>query len=564
MKFKEFHYERPDISNIKLTFNELLNKFINAKSCDEQDEYMVSINKLRNDFQSMYEIANIRNTIDTTDKFYDTEQNYFDKTLPLVEELISKYYNALINSKFRGELEHKYGKQLFTIAELTLKTFSSEIIKDLQEENKLSSEYTKLIASAKIMFEGEERNLSGLTFFQQSKDRSTRKAACEARYGFLKENEEELDGIYDNLVKVRTKMAKKLGYKNFVELGYARMLRSDYNAEMVASFRKQVEKYIVPIATDLKERQKNRLGLKTLTYYDESINFKSGNAKPKGNPDWILNKAKKMYCELSKETDEYFNFMVEHELLDLVTKKGKAGGGYCTYISKYKAPFIFSNFNGTSGDVDVLTHESGHAFQVYSSKNFQIPEYYWPTSESAEIHSMSMEFLTWPWMDLFFEEEANKYKFTHLSSALQFIPYGVSVDEFQHFVYENPDATPKERNHAWREIEKKYLPHRNYEGNEYLENGGYWQQQLHIYQVPFYYIDYTLAQVCAFQLWEKSNEDRPSAWRDYYALCRAGGSKSFLELVSMAKLLSPFDPECIQDIVTYIQNWLNSIDDLSF
>jgi M3 family oligoendopeptidase len=564
MKFKEFPYERPDINKLKLKFNDLLSKFISAQSCDEQSEHMVHINELRNDFQSMYEIASIRNTIDTTDKFYDEEQNYFDETLPLIEELTSKYYDALINSKFRSELEKKLGKQLFTIAELTLKTFSPKIIEDLQEENKLTSEYTKLIASAKIMFEGEERNLSGLTFFQQSRDRSTRKAACEARYGFLQGNEESLDRIYDSLVKVRTRMAKKLGYKNFVELGYARMLRSDYNAEMVAGFRKQVEKYIVPIATELREKQKKRLDLQTLTYYDEGINFKSGNAKPKGNPNWILNNGKKMYCELSKETDEYFNFMVNHELLDLVTKKGKAGGGYCTYISKYKAPFIFSNFNGTSGDVDVLTHEAGHGFQVYSSKNYQIPEYYWPTSESAEIHSMSMEFLTWPWMNLFFEEEADKYKFTHLSEALQFIPYGVSVDEFQHFVYENPDATPKERNHAWREIEKKYLPHRNYEGNEYLENGGYWQQQLHIYEIPFYYIDYTLAQICAFQFWKKSNEDRPAAWKDYYTLCKAGGSKSFLELVSLAKLLSPFDSESIQNIVAYIQKWLKGVDDSKF
>lgn len=563
MKFKEFPYERPDINKLKLEFNEQLNKFVSAKSFEEQEKCMVDINELRSDFLSLYEIASIRNTVDTRDGFYNNEKNYFDETLPFVEELTSKYYTVLINSKFREQLELKFGKQLFTIAELTLKTFSNEIIEDLQEENKLSSEYTKLIASAKIMFNGEERNLSGLTFFQQSSDRSVRKAACEARYGFLQENGKDLDKIYDSLVKVRTKMARKLGYKNFVELGYARMLRSDYNADMVSNFRKQVKKYIVPIVTDLKERQKKRLGLKTLTYYDEDINFKSGNAKPKGNPDWILNKGKEMYSELSKETDEYFKYMLAHELLDLVTKKGKAGGGYCTYISKYKAPFIFSNFNGTSGDVDVLTHEAGHAFQVYSSSNFQIPEYYWPTSESAEIHSMSMEFLTWPWMKLFFEEEADKYKFAHLSAALQFIPYGVSVDEFQHFVYENPDATPKERNHEWREIEKKYLPHRNYEGNEYLENGGYWQQQLHIYEIPFYYIDYTLAQICAFQFLKKSNEDRTCAWEDYYTLCKAGGSKSFLELVSLAKLSSPFDPSCIQGIVTYIQNWLNNIDDLN-
>jgi M3 family oligoendopeptidase len=330
---------------------------------------------------------------------------------------------------------------------------------------------------------------------------------------------------------------------------------------MVSNYRKQVEKYIVPIATSLRAKQKQRLGLETLNYYDESITYKDGNAKPKGNPEWILNNGKKMYSELSPETEEYFNFMIENGLLDLVNKKGKASGGYCTYISKYKSPFIFSNFNGTSGDVDVLTHEAGHAFQVYSSRGYQLPEYHFPSSEAAEIHSMSMEFLTWPWMNLFFEEQTDKYKFSHLSGALLFVPYGVTVDEFQHFVYENPEATPKERKEAWRSIEKKYLPHRNYEDNEFLEAGGYWQQQSHIYQVPFYYIDYTLAQICAFQFWKKANENRVDAWEAYKTLCKAGGSKPFLELVKLGELQSPFEEESFKVITSHIEHWLNNIDD---
>lgn len=561
MKFKEFPYERPDIKQLQLKFNGLIDEFVNAQSFTAQDEKMSAIIELRSNFESMMQVVYIRNTMDTTDKFYEEEQSYFDKTTPLYQELVTKFYKALTSSRFKTELEGKWGKQLFTIAELSLKTFSPEIIEDLQEENKLASEYTKLVASAKIMFEGEERNLSGLNYFQQSTDRSVRKAASEASFGFFKENGAKFDEIYDNLVKVRTRIAKKLGYKSFVEVGYARMLRSDYDAEKVAVFRKQVEKYIVPITTALRERQQKRLGLDSLYYYDENIAFKSGNAKPKGDPEWILNNGKKMYSELSKETDEFFKFMTENELMDLVTKKGKAGGGYCTYISKYKAPFIFSNFNGTSGDVDVLTHEAGHAFQAYCSRNYEIPEYNFPTSESAEIHSMSMEFLTYPWMKLFFEEGTEKYKFSHLSEALLFIPYGVSVDEFQHFVYENPEATPADRKHAWREIEKKYLPHRNYENNEFLEEGGFWQKQLHIFLYPFYYVDYTLAQICAFQFWKKANEDRANAWKDYYTLCKAGGSKSFLQLVSLAKLVSPFDPECIKGIVGDIQNYLNSVDD---
>lgn len=561
MKFSEYQYIRPNIKEVEGKFKDLIEKFNNAESLEAQSMAMDDINSLRSEFDSMAQIVSIRHTIDTTNSFYEEEQNYFDETMPIYQGLNTEFYKALMNSKFKSQLEEKYGKQLFNIAELTLKTFKPEIIEDLQLENKLSSEYTKLIASAKIMFEGEERNLSQLGPFQLSTDRNMRKKANEAKYSFMSENEQKLDEIYDGLVKVRQRIAEKLGYKNFVELGYARMLRADYNAEMVANFRKQVEQYIVPVATKLREKQRIRLGLDSLKYYDERFSFTSGNAKPKGDPDFIVNCGNQMYTELSEETKEFFNFMIDNELMDLVSKKGKAGGGYCTFISKYKAPFIFSNFNGTSGDVDVLTHEAGHAFQVYSSRNFEIPEYNFPTYEACEIHSMSMEFFTYPWMSLFFKEEVDKYKFSHLAEALLFIPYGVTVDEFQHFVYENPNASPDERKAAWREIEKKYLPHRDYEDNSYLERGSWWHQQGHIFGTPFYYIDYTLAQICAFQFWKKAEENREAAWSDYLRLCRAGGSQSFLSLVNLANLISPFKDGCIESVIGHIESFLDNIED---
>lgn len=564
MKFKDYPYNRPNIEELKLELQTLLDKFTQTSNVGDQDEILGEINRLRGEFESMSQIVSIRQTIDTTDSYYEKEQEYFDENMPIYQGLISDFYQALVNSKFRDELEGKWGQQLFRIAELTLKTFKPEIIEDLQLENKLTTEYTKLIASAKILFEGEEHNLPGLGTFLQSTDRELRKKAHEAKYSFFTEQEGKLDEIYDNLVKVRTRIAQKLGYSNYVELGYARMLRSDYNPEMVSNFRRQVEEQIVPVATELRERQRRRLKLDELLYYDEKFSFLTGNAQPQGDPEWILKNGRRMYKELSPETDTFFNFMVDNELMDLVTKKGKAGGGYCTYISKYQAPFIFSNFNGTSGDVDVLTHEAGHAFQVYTSRNFTLPEYQWPTYESCEIHSMSMEFFAWPWMELFFKEAADKYRFTHLSEALLFIPYGVSVDEFQHFVYEHPEATPEERKSAWRLIERKYLPHRNYEGNEYLERGGYWHQQGHIFGSPFYYIDYTLAQICAFQFWKSSREDSEKAWQNYVGLCQVGGSLSFLELVKLAHLISPFEDGCVQSVIGSIEEWLNSVDDLQF
>lgn len=561
MGFNEFKYERPNYEKVKEQLFSLIDKINESNGLIEVKELINEINAIRNDVDTLSNIASIRYSINTEDEFYSKEREYWDEYEPLYNEIYSEFYKAIVNNKFRLGLEKEFGKQIFSIAEYNLRAFSKEVIKDLQLENKLSSEYSKLIASAKIMFEGEERNLSGLTPFVLSENREVRRQANEAKYRFYTDNEDEIDRIYDDMVKVRTTIAHKLGFKNFVDLGYVRMLRTDYNSEMVSKFREQVKDYIVPIANKLYERQRERLGLDQLKYYDEKFEFLSGNAKPKGSSEWIVNNGMKMYSELSPETKEFFDFMIENQLMDLVTKRGKEGGGYCTYIPNYQAPFIFSNFNGTSGDVDVLTHEAGHAFQCYRSRWISIPECNFPTYESAEIHSMSMEFFTWPWMKLFFEDEEAKYKYSHLGDAIKFIPYGVTVDEFQHFVYENPNATPEDRKNAWRNIEKKYLPHKNYEDCDFLERGGWWFQQSHIFNSPFYYIDYTLAQICALQFWKKDQENHEKAWEDYLRLCNVGGTMSFVNLVKYANLISPFEDGCVSAITGDIDKYLKSIDD---
>lgn len=561
MTFEDYHYERPNMEEVETSFQTALDSFKNASSAEKQGLAMKEINQIRNDLGTMFNLCEIRHTVDTNDEFYQAENDYMDEISPIVEGMTANYYEALVHSKFRHELEEKWGTQLFALAEAQLKTFSPEIIPLMQKENKLSSDYTKLVASAKIQFEGEERTLAQMQPFTESKDRDMRKRASKARFDFFADNEEKFDEIYDQLVKVRTEIAQKLGYKNFVELGYYRMTRTDYDANMVKKFREQVKENIVPLATKLRQRQQERIGVDSLKFYDESFEFVSGNATPKGSPDWIIDGGKKMYEELSQETNEFFHYMNDNNLMDLVAKKGKAGGGYCTYIENYQSPFIFSNFNGTSGDIDVLTHEAGHAFQIYSSRHYDIPEYNLPTYEACEIHSMSMEFFTWPWMESFFKEDTDKYKFSHLSGALLFLPYGVAVDEFQHFVYENPDASPADRKQAWKEIEKDYLPHRDYDDNDYLERGGFWQRQGHIYSSPFYYIDYTLAQICAFQFWKRSQENYEKAWDDYVHLCQLGGSQSFTSLVKEAKLISPFEDGCVQSVIGSIEEWLNDVDD---
>ncbi|MBS2968564.1 M3 family oligoendopeptidase [Metabacillus sp. KIGAM252] len=561
MRFEQYIYKRPDLNQIQTEFKEALSLFREAGSFEDQDQAMKKIYKIRNAADTMSNICYIRHSIDTNDEFYKAEQDFMDELQPHIQALVTEFYEELVRSKYREKLEAQWGQQLFDLAETQLKTFKEDVLADLQEENKLSSEYTKLVASAKIEFDGKEYTLVQLQPLAESTDRNLRKRASEAKFEFFSSQADKFDEIYDKLVKIRTRIAKKLGFRTFTELGYARMNRIDYNAEMVSKFRKQVEEHIVPIATSLYDRQKERLGMDEMVYYDEPVEYTSGNAVPKGDPDWIVDNGKEMYKELSPETDEFFRFMADKNLLDLLAKKGKAGGGYCTYIADYESPYIFANFNGTSGDIDVLTHEAGHAFQVYMSRGFDVAEYQWPTHEACEIHSMSMEFFTWPWMELFFKEDTEKYKFSHLSGALKFIPYGVAVDEFQHFIYENPNASPAERNLAWRELEKKYLPHREYEDSYYLEQGGFWQKQSHIYNSPFYYIDYTLAQICALQYWKQLHEDREAAWSSYLNLCRQGGSKAFLGLVEEAGLKSPFDEGTVESVVGEITKWLNQVDD---
>lgn len=560
-KFKDFQYQRPNMEALKQEFSELLLDFNNVESLDKKINDLERINKLRSEFDTMANIASIKYSLDTTNPEFEAEQDFFDHNSPIFQDYMHDFYQSLVQSKLRKELEAQFGKQLFLIAEMSLKTFNSGIIPNLQKENELATEYTKLISSAKINFEGNEHNLQSLDAYATNPNRELRKLASEAKWAFFEQHTQEFDQIFDDLVKVRHEIALKLGYKNFVELGYNRMLRSDYDAQMVANFRKQVLEEIVPLVLKLREKQSKRIGVEDLTYYDLKFQFLNGNPRPKGTPDWIVENGKIMYEELSTETGEFFNFMLDSDLLDLVTRKGKAPGGYCTYISDYQAPFIFSNFNGTSDDINVLTHEAGHAFQVYMSRDFDVPEYHWPTYEACEIHSMSMELLTWPWMNRFFGEDTEKYKFEHLSDSLFFLPYGVAVDDFQHFVYENPNASPNERKQAWSKIEKKYMPYLNYEGNNFLQNGGFWQKQLHIYQMPFYYIDYTLAQICAFQFWKKSNENPQDALKDYIRLCKAGGSQSFLQLVDYANLISPFKDGCLKAVVDPISQYLESIDE---
>ncbi len=562
MKFKEYPYKRPDEKQVLADIEAIKERLANAKSYEEFLKAFHDFDDLDKHVQSMNSLAYVRYTIDTRDEFYKNEIDFFNAMSPVYAAAVNGLVETIMASPYVKELEKDVPHTWFKQNEFNAITHSPEIVEDIQLENKTQSEYQKLIASAQIEFDGRTFTLEGLNEKMQDKDRSVRERATKAYWGWLADHEQEIGDIYDRLVKIRTRMAKKMGFDTYTPFGYMRMYRMDYGPEDVDTYRKQVLEEVVPVAMSLYKKQAERMGYEgnTLPAWDEKVEFETGNPTPKHDKDELVARALTMYKEMDPETGDYFQHMVDDEELDLLSTPGKAAGGYCTFIQDYSTPFIFANFNKTQHDAEVLTHEAGHGFQSWSSRNIFPDSCIWPTMESAEIDSMSMEFFAWPWMKSFFEEDVDKYYYSHLAGAVKFIPYGVLVDHFQHEVYAHPDWTNDQRMACWRELEKQYLPQKDYTGIDFLERGGWWMRQLHIFMHPFYYIDYTLAQAAALQFWKRAQDKDPQAFEDYKAICKAGGTKTFKELIELAHLKVSFEAGSLHETMEGVQEWYKDKD----
>ena len=557
MKFSQIPYSRPELEATKQEYSKLIAAFEQAQTLEAALPAYRAVDAFQTRMYTLAAVVYIRHTLDTTDAFYDAEQTYFDETMPLLRELEQRMEKALLESQHREALEREFGGLMFRNIEISMKTFAPAITADLQQENRLTTEYDKLMSSAQIPFDGKTLTLAQITPYQQDPDAAVRRAATDAKSAWLMSHADKLDELYDELVRVRTEMARKLGYENYIELGYYRMQRNCYDEKMIAAFRDGVRRHIVPIAARLKREQAERIGAAQITPYDDAFEFPTGNAKPLGTPEQIFEHGKTMYHELSPETGKFIDSMLENELFDVLTRPGKSGGGYCYSIPEHEAAFIFANFNGTSGDIDVLTHEAGHAFAAYCCRGVYptlLREY---TNETAEVHSMSMEFFTWPWMDGFFGGASGKYRYSHLASALTFIPYGTMVDDFQHRIYANPDMTPRERNELWKELEGIYRPWLDLEGAPFFEEGRRWQYQAHIYERPFYYIDYCLAQTIALAFWAEDQEDHNAAWARYRKFLDFAGTETFTGIIVATGLPSPFNPDALRGLTSTASSWLD-------
>lgn len=558
MKFSDMNYQRPDLDNLKEQISVLTDRLAAASDYKSAREAFLEKDKLDRHISTLSNLANIRHTIDTRDTFYDGEMQFWNSAGPQLNEYDQKWTTALLNSPFRADFISEFGDVMFLNAEIELKQFSSEIIGDMTEENNLTNEYEKLLASAQIPFEGKMYTLSQLTPLKNDPDDARRLAAWKAEGNWYKENQEKLDTIYDKLVHLRDKMGRKLCYDGFTELGYYRMMRNCYTKEDVDKFRQAVVKYLVPVADSIYKVQADRLGKEyPMSFADNALQFRTGNPKPAGSYDDTIAAGRKFYDELSPETSEFFHTMLDMELMDVLSTEGKASGGYCTSLDDYEVPFIFANFNGTQGDVEVITHEAGHAFAAYTNRSRIPVSTVWPSLEACEVHSMSMEFFAEPWAVDFFGADADKFLYSHLAGALTFIPYGTMVDHFQHIVYEKPDLSPSQRHGVWKELLGIYMPWMKLDGEiPFYSDGEGWQRQHHIYSSPFYYIDYCLAQTVSLQFWARIQENQGEAWKTYMRYTEQGGSAVFTKLLENAGLDSPFEESCLKNVCEKASKWL--------
>lgn len=550
-------YSRPDMDMIRLRSEECTAAIENASSSDEAASAYLDWDQICSQFSTMNSISYIRHTINTEDEFYSAENEYWDSVSPQFSEYSQRVVKALISSKFRPELEQRFGKVMFVNNDMFLKAFDPSLIPEMQKDNSLTTEYEKLIASAQIDWNGEKLTLSQLAPYKQSPDRNVRYAAWKAESGFYKEHEAELDRIYGDLVSLRHSMALKMGYENYITLGYYNMTRNCYTREDVEKFRSAVVKYVVPAANELYRRQAKRIGAEyPLAYPDTAVSYPDGNAKPKGSADDILAAGRRFYHKLSDETAEFIDFMFDNELMDVLSRKGKAAGGYCTELPIYHSPFIFANFNGTQDDVEVITHEAGHAFAAYVNRNRKPADNMLPTIDACEIHSMTMEFFGWASSDDFFGEDADKFRCSHLAHALKSIPYVTMVDHFQHIVYEHPEYSPEKRIDEWIRLTGIYMPWIKLDGSPFYGEGRAWQRQTHIYERPFYYIDYCLAQTAALEFWTIMQTDRKDAFERYMRLVRLGGTETFDGLIAAAGLDTPFGDEALRKVTETAMQYL--------
>ena len=547
IQFQNVPYLRPDMDALEREMTAGITALQNAETFPESYYALLSLEAPRRKFMTLATLVEAQNTMNTNDEYWAAEQAWFDRNRPRWDALCVRLGEVLNATPFRREFEVHLGTEIFRQAETTGRAFSTEIAKELEEESVLSGKYSLISGNLSVEVDGQRRTMGELSRMQDSSSRESREKFGGLRQQAFAERSGELDQLYDDLVNVRTRMAKKLGFGSYTDMGYCRQGRTGYQRQDVAAFRKAIEESITPVVAALYEKQRRRLGYKELWDFDEDVNFVGGD--PKLAEGEVEARFDDIFGQLSPESRVYYQDLRRCGFYDLGDRKGKIRGAYSNYVPIYGMPFIFETFARSPGAVKTFAHECGHGLHSYLKRGEPFVESGNATSDICEIHSMAMEFFIWPYLDrLYSAEDVRKYKFFHLKTALSFLPYGAAVDEFQTEVYDHPELTPQQRLALWKDLEKRYMPWRRYKHEGFLSEGRAWQRQTHIYKWPFYYIDYVLAQICALQFHFLNEEDHEKAWASYLRLLRCSGFQSFDETLAIAGLESPFAPGVVEKV----------------
>lgn len=547
--FGEYSLPAPVYEDVAAEHERISVALENATSTKEAIAVVEKWDTLRRHLSTWSQLALIRYSQDTRNEEFKSLRKYRDELEPRLTNLNVAFKKQLLSSPHREALAQHFGGHAFDLWRCDVASFEPAIEADLTEQSRLEARYTELVASANFEFQGETLTYSEMLKFDEHADRDVRHEAARLRWGWFGEHRNDFDELYGSMVQLRDSMARKLGYPTYVEFAYQLMHRIDYGQGDVERFREQIREHIVPLVAELRERQRKRLGVEKLMAWDEGVQHPEGNSRPQGDGVWMEEQAAQMFDELGTDMSGFYHEMRSRHLMDLESRAGKGGGGYCSDLLEFGLPFIFANFNGTMQDVCAFTHEMGHAFQMYSSRHQPLESYLLPTMEACEIHSMGLEFLTWPQMELFFSADAERFRWMHLTQRLAVIPYIATMDHFQHLVYSQPNCSADERAAMYLELQRIYMPWTDWGDLAHPASGRRWHSQLHPFTHPFYYIDYALALGCAFQLWIRAMDDRAGAMEVFRQLCRRGGEVPFGKLVEDAGLVSPFDDDCWRETV---------------
>ncbi len=559
-KVSQFEYKRADISAAAVAIKAAAEKVKSAKSGAELKAIRDGIQKLLADVSTAYCISEIRYTLNVKDEFYLAEKDYYDENMPNVSAASVEFNKALLSSPYIDELKTLINPLIIDKARDGVRVMDERIIPERVEENKLVTEYDNLMASLTFEWRGERLTLAQMQKYTKDPDRSVRKAAFTVIGKTLESVSDKLDAYMDKLVAVRTRMAQKMGFADYSEMGDMAIGHFGYGRKEIAVFRESVLREAVPMITRLKGKLCKKLGIDKVHIYDNDNYIKGGNIDPEGTSEQLFAAAQSMYDDMKPELGEFFKQMCDAEAIDYRARENKLGGGYAEIIQNYGQPFIFANFNGTMDDVGVLTHEFGHAYAFKRAYDNDIDlDLGVGGMETAETHSMGMEALCNKYNGKLYGGREKEATYQQIFDAVNFLPYGVIVDYFQELIYKNYGMTPDERKALWIKLENEFRPYVDMSDVPYINIGGRWQYQKHIYEVPFYYIDYCLSTCLALQFGELAAVDYADALNRYLGLVEAGGTKTIDVLAQEAGLKSPFDGSALKELCAAVEKHIEDL-----